>query len=172
MTPEWIPLLLIAGFLGFRLVLHASYPLCIFLHELGHALPARLLGKTSVEVHIGANAPVLSGTLFGIEITLHREHTHTGTTHYQGEVQSVLQACLIILTAPLLSLTLTVALTAWLLGMLVYQSLPLTFIASALTLANLHITLSAWLPLGNAHSDWLDFVKTMQKLRQNPRMPR
>lgn len=172
MTPEWIPLLLIAGFLGFRLVLHASYPLCIFLHELGHALPARLLGKTSVEIHIGSDCPLASVSLFGMQLTLHRQHTHSGTTHYQGEVQSVPQACLIILTAPLLSLALTVALTAWLLGMLVHQSLPLTFIASALILANLHITLSAWLPIGNARSDWLDFVKTLQKLRQNPRMHR
>ncbi len=167
MKPEWIPIALILGFLVFQFVLRFWYPVVVFIHELGHAIPARCFGKKNVQVHIGVvkdSATALTFRLFDISFRIHGTQRQTGHTTYNGSPESVIQAILIILTAPLLSLVLTVAL-----GAVIYTLAPSLHFAwilllSALWLANFHITFSAWWPVANRHSDLLDFLKTVSPL--------
>ena len=167
MKPEWIPIALIFGFLIFQFVLKFWYPVVVFIHELGHAIPARCLGKKDVQVHIGdENDSTNASTfrLFDISFHIHGFQLQSGHTTYNGSPETVNQAMLLILTAPLLSFVLTVGL-----GAIIYSLAPILhfawiFLLSALWLANFHITFSAWWTVANPHSDLLDFFKTISTL--------
>jgi len=163
MKTEWLPIYIILGYIAFRLLMNFSYPILVFIHELGHALPAKCFKKTNVRIQIGAGALRFKCMFSGIAISIHRDQTNTGITIYEGMPETLVQAGWIIMLAPLLNLLLAIALT-----FLFALNPPLitVFILSAVWLANFHITFSALWPIRNPKSDVSSFIRTCQKIHR------
>lgn len=144
MNIQLIPVYLIIGFIGFRLLLGIFYPLFVLIHELGHAVPAKLFGKKQIQVVIGESPYTLCFALFGIEFNFSIRGLNKGYTHYKGIPSSWFEFVAIIAIAPLISLSLT------LLGVYLWKTTSLSpalyFIFAAAWLANFHITFSALWP--------------------------
>jgi len=165
MKPEWLPFYLILGYLLFQFLLKWSYPVFVLIHELGHALPACFFGKKQVQIHIGEGDSLFRFCIQPIQFELHRRTWHIGRTTYAGSPGNRIEAVFIILSAPLLSLLLTLGFGYLLLTSGTLISVKALLLFCAAWLASFHITFSAIWPFKNAHSDIRDFLTTCKFLR-------
>jgi len=139
-----IPLFILGGFLVFRGLLWLFYPLVVLLHELAHAIPARLWGKPNVTLQVG-NAPYpVHFEIANVRIQCSWKGGYRGHTRYQGRPENWAQLFTIVGTAPVVSLLVTL-LGAWVLLDFRFH-LATAFLLCALWLANTHIALSSLRP--------------------------
>lgn len=142
--PVLLPFLILIGFLLFQLTLSLSYPIVVLIHELGHAIPALILGKKKIIIHLG-NAPYSKEIkILNISVRISRFSIRRGYTEYSNPPQNFLEAWLIVAMAPLLNIVIFIAgiysIFNWQFSILGW------LILLPVWLANTRITLSAlWL---------------------------
>jgi hypothetical protein len=144
MNSPLVPVYLILGFIGFRLLLTVFYPLFVLIHELGHAIPARLTGKQDIKLVIGDASSLSEFRFMGIHFHMSFKHSNAGYTCYKGRANSALELYFIFGTAPLISLILALG------GIFLWKAISFSFagyfVLAAAWLANFHITFSSLLP--------------------------
>ena len=151
MERQLIPVYLILAFVGFRMLLAIFYPFFVLIHELGHAIPARLTGRQRIRVVIGEGSETVAFILLGIRFSFGRRKLHMGYTAFQKKPsEGKFTQCIIIGTAPVISLAIAVA------GVVLWKTTPLSlatyFVLAAAWLANFHIAFSALWPVGSSRS--------------------
>jgi hypothetical protein len=136
----WITLLLAVAIPVTGLLI--AYPVFLLLHELGHAIPARILGKKEVRIILGRPPYGTRIQVFGIEILISRMQPFAGKTTYTGIPENRKEAALIIGTAPMLSLFLSCV------PILIPMNFPpaILLLIGGAWLANTHIAMGSCLP--------------------------
>lgn len=179
MDRQLFPIYLILGYIGFRLLMSVFYPVFVIIHELGHAIPARLTGKKQIHVVIGGSPFLISFCLFNIEFNIGSKNLRMGyTTYAKSQVESTTARCFIFATAPLLNLVL-VFMGIWLWQSFAFNVLGYFILATA-WLANVHIAFSSLWPFahvpGNSNhtapegdNSGSDLFNLIQMLRENKR---
>ena len=176
MNRQLFPIYLILGYIGFRLLMSVFYPIFVVIHELGHAVPARLAGRKQVRIVMGTSPALLHFSLFGITFDLGSKQLQRGyTTYAKPQSESATALCFIFGMAPLVSLIFVITgICLW--RAYVFDTLGY-FILGAAWLTNVHIVFSSLWPFelatetdgqespvgGPFTSDLLNLIRALRK---------
>ncbi len=106
-NPVLLPVSLLIGFILFQWMLQLSYPLVVLLHELCHAVPAAILRKSNIVVHLGRAPYSKEIRLLNLRIKASKTAIRHGYTEYAPPPGSAFEAWFIVGIAPFVNIMIT-----------------------------------------------------------------
>lgn len=86
------------------LSIYVFRPIATIVHEMGHALLARVLTKENVRIRIGAGENIFKFKLMRIEVEISFKKMIHGHTAFNGNILSKMQTLLVLISGPLSSI--------------------------------------------------------------------